>query len=240
MATASFAPAAAAGAWDTAHMFDTPEKSVDTLVMTANYVRPRMIADLAQGETRSPYILLPASGDSKIFLCMAKGPAVEIRPSDLSKLISYLNPQRVVVLGDLRFVPDSYRAAIEPRFAVVKVESDNWYTNAVAVANLLERPAIVEKYNAYAAKLAKESGQAAGRAGGEAPASHSQEGFKTPAIVEQPSGDDPAPPKLSDAVPPRPPSATAPASGESMQLVPPEPELVKPAAKKPVETVVPK
>ena len=80
-----------AGAWDSAHLFDSPEKTVERIVVTGNFVKPRILAEIVRKETKTPYLLLPMPGDTRIFFCPAgKGPALEIRAGDLKRFFDFV------------------------------------------------------------------------------------------------------------------------------------------------------
>lgn len=140
-------PAAVAGAWDSAHLFDSPDKTVQTLVVTGNFTNPRLIAELVRKAKKTPYLLFPAPDDSRIFFNPGgKGPALEIREADVGRFVEFINPKQIIVLGDGRFVPQHYIAALDAKCEVVVIDSGNWFTNATTIGNYLDYKALPEKY----------------------------------------------------------------------------------------------
>jgi hypothetical protein len=136
-----------AGAWDSAHLFDDPDKTVRRIVVTGNFVKPRLIAELARKETKTPYLLFPAPGDNRIFFCPGgKGPALEIREADLSRFVEFVGPKQLIVLGDPRFVPQYYLSALGANCETIVIDSDNWFTNATTLGNLLNYKSLPERY----------------------------------------------------------------------------------------------
>ena len=132
-----------AGYWDWSQPYTAPSKNIETLVITANYVRPRMLADLIQREIKQPYILLPARGDTKIFFCPARGKqSLEIAELELSKFIKFLNPRQIIVLGDTRYVSDKFIRMIDPRQTVWIVSNTNWQLASESIAKFLDIPNI--------------------------------------------------------------------------------------------------
>ena len=109
-----------------------PKRDIVTLVVTANYKNPRLMAELILNESRQPYLLLPTpqSKDPKIIFIQPKGPALEIAPGNLRHFLSYLNPRRVVVLGDERYVSnqfvEEYLKKLEFPIPVVRIEGNDW------------------------------------------------------------------------------------------------------------------
>ena len=142
--------AAYAGAWDSAHLFDSPEKTVERVVVTGNFVKPRILAEIVRKETKTPYLLLPMPGDSRIFFCPAgKGPALEIREADLKRFFDFVKPKLVIVLGDPRFTPEYYIGLLGASgVEKVVIDSDNWMTNAITLGNLLECKDLPDRFKA--------------------------------------------------------------------------------------------
>ena len=95
----------AAGAYAAPWFANGPKRDVVTLVMAGNYKSPRLMAELILYESRQPYLLLPTpeSKDQKIIYVQAKGPAYEIPEKSLQQFVQFLNPRRIVVLGDDRY-----------------------------------------------------------------------------------------------------------------------------------------
>ncbi len=155
LALCAFPGAASAGAWDSAHFFDSPEKTVRTLVVTGNFTSPRLIAELVRKESHTPYLLFPASGDSRIFFNPGgKGPALEILEQDVSRFVEFISPKRIVVLGDIRYVPQRYVNSLGgPKCEIVAIDSDNWLANATTIGNLLDCKSLTEDYLAGIRKL---------------------------------------------------------------------------------------
>lgn len=144
-----------AGAWDSAHLFDSPDKTVQTLVVTGNFTNPRLIAELARKETKTPYLLFPAPGDSRIFFNPGgKGPALEIRDADVGRFVEFINPKQIAVLGDFRFVPQRYISALNAKCDTLLIDSDNWLSNATTLGNLLDCKDLPRKFQESSAKLA--------------------------------------------------------------------------------------
>jgi len=223
-----FCVEALAGAWDADDYFDNPDKSVKTLVVVGNFVKPRLLAEIARKDSKAPYVLLPAPGDSRLFFCPAgKGPALEIREGDLSKFIEFIKPFKIAVLGDSRFVPQSYLQSLEVAKAeIISIDSDNWTANATTLGNLLENHSIPAKFNSELAKIDSGKwsldglkGSSQGSAAKVQPAGASDSA--APALIEQ----RPEPAQAKPAAPP---------SSEPMVLMPPsdEPVLLVPATPK--------
>ena len=105
-----------------------PKRDVVTLVVTGNYKSPRLMAELILYESRQPYLLLPTpeSQDQRIIYVQAKGNAHEIPEKILPKFVQFLNPSRIVVLGDDRYVPAKYLNLLDRTIPVVRIEGNDW------------------------------------------------------------------------------------------------------------------
>lgn len=106
-----------------------PRRKPVTLIITANYKSPRLLADLIQSESRQPYLLLPApeSGDSRIIFCpYKKNGAMLISEDRINEFVRWLAPRRIIVLGNETFVPRHYTDLLDKTIPVIRIESKSW------------------------------------------------------------------------------------------------------------------
>lgn len=104
-----------------------PKRELETLVITANYKSPRLLADLIQERTRQPYILLPAGDtDTKIYFCTPSRVNQEISAEKLSHFVKLANPERILILGDEVYVPKKYEALLDENIPVIRVTGSDW------------------------------------------------------------------------------------------------------------------
>jgi hypothetical protein len=142
-----------AGSWNWSKPYRDPKKRVNTLIVIGNYMKPRLMADLIQIETRQPILLLPAKSDGSIYFVPSKDETLVIPFEDLQSFIKYLSPEKILVLGDKRFVPDKYVKQIDPTQTVIKVENEKWEKIASMVTNILNLTYLDRRYKEYAAKI---------------------------------------------------------------------------------------
>ena len=118
----------AAGAYAAPWFANGPKRDVVTLVMAGNYKSPRLMAELILYESRQPYLLLPTpeSKDQTIIYVQAKGPAYEIPEKSLQQFVQFLNPRRIVVLGDDRYVQPKFVKLLDRSIPIVRIEGDDW------------------------------------------------------------------------------------------------------------------
>ena len=81
-----------------------PKRRLETVIVTANYKSPRLIAELIQNESRQTYLLFPAKGgEDRVIFCSPKVNKQVLR-SKIAAAIRVLNPKRVIILGDENYL----------------------------------------------------------------------------------------------------------------------------------------
>ena len=134
---------ASTGVFAASWLTNGPKRDIVTLVITANYKSPRLMAELILNESRQPYLLLPTpqSKMRKIIFVQPKGPALEIAPKNLKQYLGFLNPRRIVILGDERYVSaefvNEYLKQLENPIPIVRIEGSNWNRIAEEATYLL-------------------------------------------------------------------------------------------------------
>ena len=117
------------------------------------------IAELIQAESRQPYLLTPAqeSGLKDVFFCPVndRTPGVKLRPEDISRFVRLLNPGKVIVLGDTRYVPESYLPELDGRIPVVRINCDDWARTAEMLGSMLNLNYLEKDYREIGKKLDK-------------------------------------------------------------------------------------
>ncbi len=135
--------------WKSITPYRGPKKDIITLIITANYKHPLIIAQLIQDEIKQPYILLPASNGKGIFFNPPRKrseAALEIREANLKRFISFLNPKQIVILGDKRYVTDKYREMIAKDIPVITFSGNNWQRIADRLSILLDAHNVGDDY----------------------------------------------------------------------------------------------
>ena len=127
--------------WDWTRPFKGPGRKVSTLTITGNYKRPLALAQLIRAESRQPYLLVPAqeSGLKDVFFCPVdeRTPAIKLRAEDISRFVRLLNPGKVIVLGDTRYVPERYLPELDGRIPIVRIDCDDWVRSAEMLGPML-------------------------------------------------------------------------------------------------------
>ena len=105
-----------------------PKRVPETLIVVSNYKTPRLMAELIQFESRAPYILLPVNGsnDNRIIFCPAKSTPRQILENRLNAFVRFLNPKRIVVIGNDQYVNKRYVDMFDRAIPVVRIDGSDW------------------------------------------------------------------------------------------------------------------
>ncbi len=129
----------------------------DVLMVTANYAKPRLLAELAQLKKGHPILLVsPEQGGDQLFY-MAKYPEARLIPKE--KLIDFLaviSPKQIIVLGDEKYVPKKYVTTMRNRYPLSLITGEDWIKNAKALSDAINYKKLVEKYREYLGQLLDE------------------------------------------------------------------------------------
>jgi hypothetical protein len=129
---------------------------VETLLITGNFGRSRLLAELAQEKRKHPILLIsPEAGQRDDIYFMPTRPEAFILPeSEFLAYVEFLKPKRVVVLGDESFVPARYLDQLRSSSVqTVVLNSKNWNRNAEALAKIINYLALPRIYAGYVTKL---------------------------------------------------------------------------------------
>ena len=149
MATAMALPCQA-NPFNAIRNFFVKEHGADTLIVTGNYVRPRLLSELIQRKTKDPILLISGNGNNRVFyLSVDRDAPLEIKGGSYVEFIQLLNPRRLVVLGNDAVVPARIVDVFKDRFPTMTITGTNWGVNAEAAANLFEYKNLPNHYAYY-------------------------------------------------------------------------------------------
>ena len=129
---------------------------VETLLITGNFGRSRLLAELAQEKRKHPILMIsPEAGRRDDIYFMPTRPEAFILPeSEFIEYVEFLKPKRVVVLGDESYVPARYLDQLRASSVqTIVLNSKDWNKNAEALANLINYLALPRIYGGYVTKL---------------------------------------------------------------------------------------
>ena len=146
---------------------------VDTLMVTGNYAKSRLLAELVQSKTKQPILLVePGTRGEEMYFLPAAPEALAVEKAKFVEFVDFLlQPQdqkrarrhkqgRVVFIGDTDFVPQEFVDTLRDRFPTFIVASDNWQNNAEALARLFKYKKLPQHYSDLLAQLAAADAQA--------------------------------------------------------------------------------
>jgi hypothetical protein len=131
-------------------------RRVETLLVTGNFAKSRLLAELYQRQTRQPLLLIsPEDGGKDQLFCLFTTPAeaTAMEPAKYAEWIDYLHPTRIIFLGDTTVVPQSYIDQVRGRFPTVVLNSRDWLDNAKALGSLIKDKSLAGLYGSYFEKL---------------------------------------------------------------------------------------
>jgi len=141
------------------------KRRAETLVVTGNYAKSRLLAELFQHQTGQPVLLISpeGSGREQLYFMPSSPEASACAASKFAEFVDFLHPNRVVFLGDASFVPPSYIDQARGRYPTVVLNSRDWLDNAKALGVLIKDNGFAKRYGSYFEKLdAAAGGQAVG------------------------------------------------------------------------------
>jgi|GEM_PF-673533 hypothetical protein len=135
---------------DVLNWFKGPRQNIRSIVITSNYIKPRLLADLIQAESRQPYVLLPAEGQKDdIYFCPVnkKQPAFLLNDRNVVRFINFANPERVYVLGGTDYVPRRYLDQLDPRIQIIMIPVKDWDATASSLSSMMDLPNLSGDFN---------------------------------------------------------------------------------------------
>jgi hypothetical protein len=135
--------------------FGFGKRRVDTLLVTGNYAKSRLLAELFQHETRQPIVLISPEdvGRDQLYFMPTVPEAMAFESAKYVEFIDFLHPARIVFLGDPSFVPTSYIDQVRGRYPVVVLNSRDWLDNAKALGGIIRDRSLAKRYGSYFEKL---------------------------------------------------------------------------------------
>lgn len=127
------------------------------LLITGNYFNSRLLCELAQYKSKQPILLfsLDSVGVYQLFYLPASGKVTEVAIEDYTDMISFINPKRIIVVGDSTYVPQKYvDIARNCSYPMQEITSNSWENNAKVMGELLKQRGLVRDFLDAKGKLA--------------------------------------------------------------------------------------
>ena len=125
-------------AYATPWMSHNSRRAPKTLVVVGNYRTPRLMAATIKALTSQPYLVI--AEDGRYFMTLSKA-TVPVSADKLDVYINQLNPRRVVIIGDERFVSakqeQKLRTINTKRIPILRIYGGDWGRIAEELDDLL-------------------------------------------------------------------------------------------------------
>lgn len=123
-------------------------RTPNTLVVTGNYKVPRLMAETILSLSKQPYLLIATDG--RYFIVMSKD-VQEVPAGKLDVYINNLNPKRLVILGDERYVTRQQEMLLRKinlkRIPVMRIYGNNWTRIAEELDDMLNIGNLARNFN---------------------------------------------------------------------------------------------
>jgi len=127
-----------------------------TLIVTGNYTKSRLLAELIQYHNAQPILLISPRADGEgevLYFLTSDGQATAIEAEKYMEFVDWLAPKRIVFLGDDRYVPPTYVEQVRARYPMVCIPSDDWSRNAEAAAKVFGLKKLSKRYSELASRV---------------------------------------------------------------------------------------
>ncbi|MBP5300290.1 MAG: hypothetical protein J6Y80_02690 [Victivallales bacterium] len=133
---------------------NTARARVNTLLVTGNYLKPRLLCELAQYRSKQPILLVQndqasLEGTPRLFYLPGSGSreGEEISATQFNEFLTFLNPKVVVFVGNLdEDYPADFVNQARENFRVLTVSSNDWDKNAQLLGEVMRLPRLARDY----------------------------------------------------------------------------------------------
>ncbi|NOY81468.1 MAG: hypothetical protein GXP31_10745 [Kiritimatiellaeota bacterium] len=120
---------------------------VETLLITGNIARSRLLAEMIQFKTGQPVLLIsPSASGEQLYFLPAADEAGAIETAKYVEFIDYLHPERIVFLGGPQYVPQQFVDQVKDRYPSLMVTGDDWTKNAEALGKIFRVRKLARRY----------------------------------------------------------------------------------------------
>jgi len=150
--------------------FGFGKRRVDTLVITGNFAKSRLLAELFQHQTKQPIVLISPeeAGKDQLYFMPVVPQAMTFDAAKYVEFVDFLHPARIIFLGDASFVPPAYIDQVRGRYPTVVLGSREWLDNAKALGVIIKDRSLAKRYGSYFEKLDAAAGSIPASSGGAA------------------------------------------------------------------------
>jgi hypothetical protein len=129
----------------------------ETLMITANVLNSRLLAELAQLRSKQPIILFSpdVDGSQRVFYMIDGNKAADVGEDNFLETVSFINPKRIVILGGQDYVPQRFVDMLRDDYPVIILDSTDWEKNAQTLGEWLDYRGLLKQYREYGDKISQ-------------------------------------------------------------------------------------
>ena len=132
------APATHAQWYNPSTWFKKKSKRPELLIVTGNYVKSRILAELIQTREKQPVLLLPTGTEKNLYALGPKKEAMEVNAADFAEFVEFLKPKQIIFLGDKNYCPQSWIDKVKDDHACWVADSSDWEQVAISAERMLK------------------------------------------------------------------------------------------------------
>ena len=125
-----------------------PRHWPETLIVTGNYAKPRLLAELTQRKTDLPVLLISEEeqGD-EIYYLPTEPEAMRIPARKYMEFVEVMmRPKRVVFLGGREYVDQAYVDKVQDNYSTIVISGRDWIKNARELGKLVGYGGLERQY----------------------------------------------------------------------------------------------
>ena len=119
-----------------------------TLIVTGNFARSRLLAELAQRKTDMPVLLISQEeGGDQLYYMPSNPETMALPPEKYMEFIeTMLRPKRIVFVGDASYVPPNYIEVVKQTYPTIVISGQDWNKNAGELGRVLRSRTLAPVY----------------------------------------------------------------------------------------------
>ena len=125
------------------------------VLIVTNYGIPRFLAEYCCKNLNIPYLMIvdktpKPDANARIALCLPKAKEpIWLTAKDLSRLLAYMRPREVILLGDADKMPTYYRKAVPETSRMFVVNDTDWSENTLRLSSIIRADRLKKAYRDY-------------------------------------------------------------------------------------------
>ena len=127
------------------------------LIITGNYLKSRILAELIQHDTGQPILLLPTPDHPETFYALSsKGNSLKIEGEHYENFVSVLQVDHVLFIGNEAYTPKEFRDRLLNRLTIWSIEDNDWLNIARSIGMTLSLSNLSKNYQTMLSEVKKQ------------------------------------------------------------------------------------